>query len=676
MKINLPIYHRIEINGYQMFPGEADIPGLKHTFRPGLNLVAGVNGLGKSTVLLALYHGIVGQASIRNDDYGVPRPEVVYQRMSDCFRKRVADGARSASLIVKFSIGEDIFEISRSLHDLSLTEWKINGSPRAIEENDYEMVITNAMRVSSFADVLILLNLVVFMFEKRSLLMWTPLAQRNVLRALFMSPEKARILASRAKKVATVNSSYRNLLYIANREKRKLRRVKKTLDTADSLSIEYNTLQDEIAVQVDQLSNLRLERDETDETRTEARSTLEKAKYNYDDLLRELEALKLARVANAFPSATEAGRYVIDGLIGDHSCLICGAMNGPLIAKWKAAISDGGCLICGSPPNTQETVVPLASVDGARIDRVESRLASARDALETAQRDLDESQSQFLSVQSQIDKLLIKRRSNEKRIRQIAGALPPSPPELRALEERVATQDKTLSDLRHEQIQADAKFSEIFSEFQQAIQAAADNIRDRFAVRISQFLLEHAEITFSTTRAPIGESGKSYEWPTFLLNMTSGTFDNPSPRRSRNEVSMSQGEFIDLAFRLALVEVAAGSGPATLVFDAPEASLDALFMRRAGAFLARFAQNHPENRLVVTSNLTNADMIPALFGAYEPMLGDPIPIVISRDERWSRVVDLLKVAVPTTAVQKIGRRYDDLLCIALFPPDGEGRPGL
>ena len=169
-------------------------------------------------------------------------------------------------------------------------------------------------------------------------------------------------------------------------------------------------------------------------------------------------------------------------------------------------------------------------------------------------------------VQGQIDQLLIERRANETRIRQIAGSLPPAPPELRTLEERVASQDQTLAELKAEQADAETAFSSVFLEYQETINDLADQIRERFAARISEFLLERAEISFTTTRAPIGESGKSYEWPAFRLSMTSGTFDNPSPRLDRSEVSMSQGEFIDLAFRLALVEVAAGDGPATLDF--------------------------------------------------------------------------------------------------------------
>ena len=676
MTICLPIYRQVAIDDYQMFPGDEDNPGLSHTFRPGLHLVAGVNGLGKSTLLLALYHGVAGPASIRNDEYGVPRPDVVPHRLTDRFRKRVADGARSALLTLRFSLGSVEFTVRRSLHDLSIIEWSLNDSTQPVEEDSYKAAVTSAMRVSSFADVLILLNLIVFMFEERSLLIWTPLAQRNVLRALFMSPEKAKALANRAQKVATCNSAYRNLLYIANRDKRKLKRASAASKAADSLSAEYHTLQEAIAAQAERLNELYKLRNEADNARTECRTTLEVAKFNFDDYLRELEALKLTRVANAFPSAPDAGRYVVDRLLGDKSCLVCGADDGPLIARWVAAVTDGNCVVCGASSEVQEVIIPAAAIDAARISRVEGRLDSARQALKTAQQELDAKQSAYDMVQVQTDQLLIERRANETRVRKIAGSLPPTPPELRALEERVASQDQTLAELKAEQDDADRAFSTVFLEYQETINDLADQIRERFSARISEFLLERAEISFTTTRAPIGESGKSYEWPAFRLSMTSGTFDNPSPRLDRSEVSMSQGEFIDLAFRLALVEVAAGNGPAALIFDAPEASLDALFMRRAGAFLARFAEHHVDNRLIVTSNLTNADMIPALFGAYKAEAGDPNPLTIPRKQRWCRVIDLLKIAAPTSAVQIIGDRYDDLLNRALFPPHGEEEPGL
>jgi hypothetical protein len=532
------------------------------------------------------------------------------------------------------------------------------------------------MHVGSFADVLIILNLIVFMFEDRGFLMWSPLAQRNVLRALFMSPNEGNVLSELAQSVATANSAYRNLLYISNRDRRQLVRDKAALALADALSAEYHTLQQAMAAQAEVLDDLYDKRRDSDEARTEARSTVEAAKFNYDDLLRETEALKLGRVANAFPSATEAGRYVLARIIGDKECLVCGATGGPLVDKWIAAVADMDCPVCGAPPQEQETIVPAVAVDAARIARAQERLAVAHQALDTATREYELKMARYEELQGEIDKLLREKHSHEQRARQIAGSLPPSPPAVRALEERVAKQSETLDGLSKDQQKAEREFSAVFGNFQRSIATRADQIRERFADRISEFLVERAEITLTTIRAPIGESGQSYDWPGFFLSMTSGTFNNPSPRRYRSEVSMSQAEFIDLAFRLALVDLAADGGPASLVFDAPEASLDALFMRRAGSFLARFTQANRENRLIVTSNLTNTEMIPALFGAYEPQEGDPEPITIPRAERRSRIVDLLEIAAPTSAVQHVGDRYKNLLNVALFPPKGEGAPGL
>ena len=674
MTVHFPVYRHIQVDNYQMYPGTEGVGGISHPLTHGLHLVAGVNGLGKSTLLLMLYHGIVGPAAIRNDDFGVPQPETIPNRLADRFRRRVADAASTANLTLHFSIGSQHFEIVRSLHDLSIHRWTLDDVPQDTDETAYTTSLTRAMNLGTFSDVLIVLNLVVFMFEQRSLLMWTPDAQRNVLRALFMSPEAANILAERAQEVSRANSAYRNLRYIANRDRKRLDRARAKIFSADALSAELHTLQEAVAAQSELLESLYERRIELDEDRTEARATLERAKLTYDDLLRELEALKLARVANAFPSASDAARYLVARMLGDKECLACGVAGGPLVEKWIQTVEDGSCLVCGSPAEAQETIVPPSTLDTARIERAEHRLSNARQALNSATNEYETKMENFNELQKEIDEVTRDKHSSEQRIQQIAGTLPPSPPEIRALEEHVAGQSETLDDLQKRQKRAEYAFSEIFGDFQQSIGAHADQIRDIFGTRIQEFLLEHAEIALSTISEPIGESGRTYEWPSFELSMTSGTFDNPSSRRSRAEVSLSQGEFVDLAFRLSLVEVAADGGPATLVFDAPEASLDALFMRRAGAFLARFTQVNEENRLIVTSNLTNADMIPALFDAFHPEDGDPIPIKIPRSERRSRMIDLLKIAAPTTAIQRVGHRYDNLLDRALFPPgDQEGQ---
>ena len=95
--------------------------------------------------------------------------------------------------------------------------------------------------------------------------------------------------------------------------------------------------------------------------------------------------------------------------------------------------------------------------------------------------------------------------------------------------------------------------------------------------------------------------------------MTGGAIAGQTMRENPREVSQSQAEFVDLAFRMALMTVTAKGGAATLVVDAPEASLDFLFAERAGYQLAAFSKARRENRVVVTSYLPSDHLLNAFF---------------------------------------------------------------
>ena len=129
-------------------------------------------------------------------------------------------------------------------------------------------------------------------------------------------------------------------------------------------------------------------------------------------------------------------------------------------------------------------------------------------------------------------------------------------------------------------------------------------------------------------------------------------------RNDPSEVSESQRELIDLAFRLTLMEVFGAAS--TFAMETPEASLDGISMERVGRALARFA-SRDGNRLVVTNNLTNASIITAIFEATEPEAG--------RATRQRRVLNLLKVAAPNRALIQDRERYEALLAEAVVGTD-------
>ena len=99
---------------------------------------------------------------------------------------------------------------------------------------------------------------------------------------------------------------------------------------------------------------------------------------------------------------------------------------------------------------------------------------------------------------------------------------------------------------------------------------------------------------------------------------------------------------------MALIKVTASNQAGTIVIDAPESSLDAVFVERAANVLSRFANANGLNRLVVTSNLAAGELIPALLIA-----SDNNP-----EHRRSRIFDLFQHGVPTRAMRELADEYD------------------
>ena len=62
--INFPIFEQLDVTGFGLFPGKADGPrGLNIKFQPGLTLILGANGLGKTTLIMILYRLLTGRST-------------------------------------------------------------------------------------------------------------------------------------------------------------------------------------------------------------------------------------------------------------------------------------------------------------------------------------------------------------------------------------------------------------------------------------------------------------------------------------------------------------------------------------------------------------------------------------------------------------------------------------
>src|SRR5271154_6836615 len=120
--INFPIFHDLRVSGYGLFPAsDSSKPGIDIRFRPGLTLIVGANGLGKTTLITILYRLLTGPFDIpgldSQTDLGSVRLEIRKLRQKDRseFAQRVADGGKDATARLSLSIGESKISIERSL---------------------------------------------------------------------------------------------------------------------------------------------------------------------------------------------------------------------------------------------------------------------------------------------------------------------------------------------------------------------------------------------------------------------------------------------------------------------------------------------------------------------------------------------------------------------------------
>ena len=196
--INFPIFDRLDIAGYGLFPGK-DQGGLHITFQPGLTLVLGANGLGKTTLVTMLYRLLTGPVDIPGLSARVDlgsislEPKGLSGSAKEILANPVSDGAKGATGRLQFRLGDHSVVVERALNDLSLTRFEVDGVQRAADEKDsFQAEIASLVGVWSFGDWILLLRHMVFYFEDRRALVWDASAQRQLLRFLFLPAATAR----------------------------------------------------------------------------------------------------------------------------------------------------------------------------------------------------------------------------------------------------------------------------------------------------------------------------------------------------------------------------------------------------------------------------------------------------------------------------------------------------
>lgn len=653
--ICFPVFERLQVLGYDLYPGpERDDKGLQADLPPGLTVILGANGLGKTTLVWILYRLLSGPYDIAGLDKGgdlgrrTLRPRKLRQPRIRMFASRVMDGADEAVARLTFRLGRHTILVGRRLSDLGLTELTIDGEELLLDEKSFQTTLADIAGLWSFGDWIILLRHLTFYFEDRRELVWDSSAQQQILRFLFLPAATAQQWTEDERQILKLDSRTRNLSAALTREEKELTEAEQLEEGSVDLREELKGLGDLQEADTQRREELDESLLDSDAERKSARLAMLQAEQEREATFRALEHAKLVALEERFPTASETARYIFAQLLTEADCLACGSHVPEVALDLESRMSESRCIICGSElSNVVDRSTEPASLTDKRLNRALNSLDKADAALALARTKADEAESRYRGIQEELQALESAIARRRERIDTLIRRLPKEEAALHEQREELARLRSRVVTLKDELTIRRKHFSQFIDGVTASIVKKAPLVKSIFEAYAKEFLIEDCSLVWSQSKERVGQTGILIEFPAFELELASAAFPSKVRRTGPEQVSESQREFIDLSFRMALMAAADEDGAGTLVIDAPESSLDAVFVQRAADVLARFARSDRGNRLIVTSNLTEGELIPRLLARFQ-------------DDWEHRLIDLFEIAEPTAAVRELRSEYREV----------------
>lgn len=683
---NFPVLERVRVTEYGLYVGTAEKPGLDHHFVGGVNVIVGINGLGKTTLLNILLRSLSGASDVPGDDTLGDKKRRLIPVERNWFRKRVPDDAVNAKVTIWFTLGERNFEVTRSLANLDITELWVDQQQvpygRATElEAAYREMVQSAAELSSFDDFVFLLRYVIFYLEDRRSLVWDPAAQGDILGILFGASGERTRYVELFNDLLSKDSEYRNMHAVVHGRRRKLEKQNSTVE-GGQIEMLVKTLDERRS----QLKDLTARKNELGRTRDGLREQMENRRQEIHERRASLAAQLNSFYESFFPSLDGPARYLLAHFDAGVGCLVCGNQDEAATQRVASKLMMNTCPVCESPLEHSHNLAtdPFAGeaieVQRREISEAELNLESMAAPLRSVNDEYSTTSAELVAITGNVIEL-------ERQLKKLGESLPAVMARRDELQKEMLSFEAVLNQLDCERVELAKQFGELAEVIHKEVQSISLKIEETFATYISGFLAEQCEIKYSPRYRQLGQRANTeqFPFPHFIPALTSGVHrGGVTVREAGQSVSESQKEFIDLAFRMALLALAAPGAPTMLVLETPEASLDSVFVPRAADLLRRFATKTGSaqgTRLIASSNINREEMIPALFGAYpdQKFYGQVVdeqvsemPEAIPPEKRASHVLDLIRVAAPTRALDRFRSAYEEERDLAIYPERRDG----
>lgn len=598
---SFPILKNVKINHFSLYK-KADY--LDVDLSKNVYCLAGANGLGKSTFISIINYALTG--IVRNPD----RDFTWYNSVSafynkskgfaaDYFDGRVNEGDRGfAEVCLEFSIDDKDYTITRGFfepEELRLFSRKVKGQESAISEqltntdlnDEYKKHFTKDVNLSDF-DQFVFLQSFLFTFdETHQLLFWNESLIERVLHLFFgVSADKAKLADQLRKEYSKHDSETRNLQYRITQTRTEMNSVQRNAEEVDmnkSSNIElhetYKVLQEKSEALANQLEKI-------SEDIKDAELNIANASLKASSLRSEYESLFNQTLSNDTP--IEKNPTIIQILRDLKLRISAGKDFSDLMESLESTIKEE--LKKTTEKKSEELFERLSKID-TQLSEYSKEIKSSqsrKDRLIEQEKDID---YQWKDVNSKIQKI---EKDNKELLRR--------PNNLKSdggIQEIINNYQYTINQITAQKDEAYRKRNKAQQDLEpleKELSIGYTNAEAAFIPKFSQYVKSFLGLDVNIGLAFSGKGAN------LSINIEN------TKRKVAHQLSESQRYFVDIAIRMALIELCTNS--ATILIDTPEGSLDIAYESRAGKMFADFAKD--SYKVILTANINSSQLLQEL----------------------------------------------------------------
>lgn len=604
-QVSLPRVRKVVLNNFSLYSRQSKI---SNDFPDGVFCLAGANGLGKSTYLIALNYGLTG--IVYNPQKKFASVEEFYKAnvgfSSDFFEGRVDEKDRDeAEVSLELQVGSTEFQLTRGVFEpetlrfLSIKngEGKIekfkdeSESPGELHKI-YCSRICKAAGFKNFEQLVFFQHFVLTFDERRHLLFWdSKVLERAIYLAFGGDYSQAHRADTLRRDIEKAGSYIRNATWQAAEVRDKIVDLEKTTKAVKSKSDD--------AKLKNMLERLEKRCADSETAVNELNNKLRDVTLQVADLSSRQSTLR-SQYTEEFSKRSKSGSHLrlhplIAASIREGHCHLCESETADTKRQIQAHLDGATCPICGAEikrSDSKSNIDELKKID-KELGTVVEALSEANLKRNRLQNDFDAANKELLAAGREMEDFVD---GNKK---QLANLQLKSKTETGAILQEYRRQLSEILGKKESWRTESIKLKRDFYSLQKQLQEQYSRLEEKFVPlfkKLAQsFLGIDLDIKLEVALAEVR----------LVLEVKN------SARREHHQLSESQRFFIDIALRMAFAQfISRPSESACLFIDTPEGSLDIAYETRAGQMFGHFIRSGCS--ILMTANINSSQLLLAL----------------------------------------------------------------